>query len=319
MTTQQIQDTTARTPWDSWPTVGVVVPTRDRPELLRHALQRILDQDYPGDVRCVVVFDHSEPDDGLEVNDEHRGVLVMGNERSPGLAGGRNSGILAADTELVAFCDDDDAWLPGKLRAQVEQLRAVPEASLVSCGIRVVYDGETTDRVLSARRVTLPDLLRSRLTELHPSTFLMRRAAVVDEFGLVDEHIPGSYGEDYEFLLRAARHGPVVNLPNVFVEVLWHKKSYFASRWDTIVTALRWLLERYPEFRSFPTGEARICGQIAFAYAAQGRRREAVRWAARTLRRNPNEARAVLALAVASRAVTADSVLRRLHQHGRGV
>ncbi len=319
MTTQETRSAPDNAARGGWPTVGVVVPTRDRPELLRKALQRILDQDYPGDVRCVVVFDHSEPDDGLAVDDEHRGVMVMGNERSPGLAGGRNSGILAADTELVAFCDDDDAWLPGKLRAQVEELVAHPEASLVSCGIRVVYDGATTDRVLADRRVTLPDLLRSRLTELHPSTFLMRRAAVVDGFGLVDEHIPGSYGEDYEFLLRATRHGPVVNLPDVLVEVLWHKKSYFASRWDTIITALRWLLERYPEFRSVPAGEARICGQIAFAYAAQGRRREAVRWVAKTLRRNPREARAVLALAVASRAITADSVLRRLHERGRGV
>lgn len=303
----------------SWPAVTVVVPTRDRPQLLRAAIRGVLDQDYPGVVRCLVVFDHSEPDHDLTLDDRNRGVRVMRNERSPGLAGGRNTGIVACDTELVAFCDDDDAWLPGKLRAQVELLQAAPEASLVSCGVRIRYGDENTDRVLSARHVILPDLLRSRLTELHPSTFLMRREVVVDGFGLVDEQIPGSYGEDYEFLLRAARHGPIVNLPDVLVEVLWHKKSYFASRWDTIITALRWLLERYPEFATAPAGQARIHGQIAFAYAALGRRREAVRWAASTLRRNPREARAVLALAVASGAVSADAVLRRLHRVGRGI
>ena len=46
----------------------------------------------------------------------------MTNERTPGLAGGRNSGILAGSGELVAFCDDDDEWLPTKVEKQVEAL-----------------------------------------------------------------------------------------------------------------------------------------------------------------------------------------------------
>src|SRR5204862_442010 len=36
------------------------------------------------------------------------------NTPTPGLPGARNSGVLAAGHELVAFCDDDDEWLPGK-------------------------------------------------------------------------------------------------------------------------------------------------------------------------------------------------------------
>jgi len=167
--------------------------------------------------------------------------------------------------------------------------------------------------------VPLAALLRSRLTELHPSTFLIRRAALVEGIGLVDEEIPGSYGEDYEFLLRAARRAPLVNVTEPYVLVRWHKRSYFAQRWETISTALQWLLGRYPEFAGEPRGEARIAGQIAFAHAALGQRRESVRWVRRTLRRNPREPRAYLALAVAGRAVRADTVLRKLHQRGRGI
>jgi len=44
------------------PTVSVVVPTRDRPELLRRAVTAILEQTYPGPVECLVVFDQSDPD-----------------------------------------------------------------------------------------------------------------------------------------------------------------------------------------------------------------------------------------------------------------
>jgi glycosyltransferase involved in cell wall biosynthesis len=302
--------------------VSVVVPTRDRPELLRAALDAILGQDYGGPIEVVVVYDQSEPDRSLEklgTGDDHRRVRVITNTRTPGLAGGRNTGILAATGDLVAFCDDDDEWLPGKLAAQVAALAAEPGAEFASCGIRVSYDDRTVDRPLALTRVTLAALLRDRMTELHPSTFLMRREAVVNGFGLVDEEIPGSYAEDYEFLLRAARRAPLVNLPTPYVLVRWHKRSYFAQRWETISTALQWLLDRYPEFATVPAGEARVAGQIAFAQAAMGKRRDAMRWARRTIARNPREPRAYLALAVASRAVDPDRVLRTLHKRGRGI
>ncbi|WP_262285119.1 glycosyltransferase family A protein [Micromonospora sp. MA102] len=298
------------------PQVTAVVPTRDRPVLLRAALDAILGQDYPGGIDVVVVYDQSEPD--LTLADDPR-IRVVTNSRTPGLAGARNTGILAATGELVAFCDDDDEWLPGKLAAQVAALRAAPDGAFVSCGIRVDYDGRSVDRSLPMDRVPLKALLRDRHTELHPSTFLIRRDALVDAIGLVDEEIPGSYAEDYEFLLRAARHAPLVNLVEPYVTVRWHKRSYFAQRWETISTALQWLLTRYPEFATVPAGEARVAGQIAFAQAAMGNRREAVRWARRTLAGNPKEPRAYLALAVASKAVNPDRVLRTLHKRGRGI
>ncbi|PZM97192.1 MAG: glycosyl transferase [Actinobacteria bacterium] len=305
---------------NEYPSVSVVVPTRDRPELLRAALGAILDQDYPGAIEVIVVYDHSEPDPSLETEREpKRRVRVISNSRTPGLAGARNSGILAATGELVAFCDDDDEWLPGKLRAQVEALHATPEAEFVCCGIRVSYDGRTTDRTLEMTSVPMAALLRDRMTELHPSTFLIRRAALLDRIGLVDEEIPGSYAEDYEFLLRAARSAPLLNLPTPYVLVHWHKRSYFSRRWDTIATALTWLLDRYPEFRTQPRGEARVTGQIAFAHAAAGNRRHALHWVRRTLTRNLREPRAYLALAVAGNVVRPDTVLQSLHKRGRGI
>ncbi|WP_433532573.1 glycosyltransferase family 2 protein [Micromonospora sp. CA-263727] len=303
-----------------YPAVSAVVPTRDRPELLRAAVRAIVAQDYPGPVEVVVVYDQSEPDPMLtELSGSDRPVRVVTNTRTPGLAGARNSGTLAATGDLVAFCDDDDEWLPGKLRAQVDALAGVPGGEFVSCGIRVDYDGHTVERVLGRDSISLGDLLRDRMTELHPSTFLIRATALRDGFGLVDEEIPGSYAEDYEFLLRAARSAPLVNLPTPYVLVRWHKRSYFAQRWDTIAEALQWLLARYPEFGAQPAGEARVAGQIAFARAASGDRREAVRWAGRTLRRNLREPRAYLALAVAGRMLRADTVLRTLHRRGRGI
>lgn len=306
-----------------WPNVDVVIPTRDRPVQLREALEAVLGQDYPGHVRALVVFDQAEPDQSLTRDEATRSVVVLSNQRKPGLAGARNTGLLASDAELIAFCDDDDVWLAGKLEAQVQLLTQHPDTAIASCGIRIRYADRTADRRISDkiedRPVEMVDLLRDRLTELHPSTFLMRRTTVLDRIGLVDEGLPGSYAEDYEFLLRAAKEGPIRSTRDIGVEVRWHQQSYFTTRWDTIVTALTWLLDRYPEFDSVPAGKARVTGQIAFACAARRDRKGAVHWARRTIRSRPAEPRAYLALVVASGVVSADSVLRRLHARGRGL
>ncbi|GAB3207524.1 glycosyltransferase [Marinactinospora thermotolerans] len=300
------------------PDVTVVVPTRDRPELLRRTLRAIAVQDYPGRIVTLVVYDHDEPDHSLAEDGGDRPVRVVTNTHSPGLAGARNTGVLAAETDLVAFCDDDDTWLPSKLRRQVEVLLAEPETEIVCCGIRVAYEATEADRILERTTITFADLLRSRLTELHPSTFVIRRDAMVHGCGTVSEEIPGSYGEDYELLLRLARRAAIRNVPEVGVRVLWHPRSHFTGRWQTISTALRWLLTEYPEFRLVRAGYARVAGQIAFAEAAAGRRRAALAWAAATLRARPREPRAYLALAVAC-GVSPNAVLRALHLRGKGV
>lgn len=306
-----------------FPSVDVVVPTRDRPEMLRAAVTAILTSEYKGDIRVLVVYDQSTPDPSLATEQalgigDRRSISVLSNNQTPGLAGARNTGLLAADAELVGFCDDDDTWLPHKLTGQVDALAAEPEAEFVCCGIEVLYDGESHPRVLDRRHVTITDLVRDRLTELHPSTFLMRRASVVEGFGLVEEEIPGSFGEDYELLLRAARRHAILNVPDVGVRVLWSSRSYFTARWPMMRSGLTWLLERYPEFEDVPSGEARIAGQIAFAAAADRDRRAGAHWAWRALRRRPVEPRAYLALAVAG-GLSPEWVLRRLHSVGRGI
>ena len=78
-----------------YPSVSVVVATRDRPELLRATLRAVLTQDYPGDVDVIVVYDHSEPEAGLLDDFPGSPIDVITNMRTPGLAGARNSGVLA--------------------------------------------------------------------------------------------------------------------------------------------------------------------------------------------------------------------------------
>jgi len=295
------------------------VPTRDRLELVRVAVQAILDQTYAGPIECIVVFDQSDPHPIDVAERPGRQVRTIRNHRTPGLAGARNSGVLAADGPLVAFCDDDDEWLPGKIEAQVRLLAELPDAALVACGILVRFEGKDRSRPAPGGPLRRRDFLRDRLMEINPCTALIRRNRMLEEIGLVDEEIPGGYGEDYEWLLRAAERGPVHAVPEPFVRVNWHTSSFFADRWRVIIEALHYLLDSYPDFRDEPAGLARIEGQLAFAHAGLGERRQARQWAARAVRHRWTEQRAYAALLASTGLVSNDTIIRLAHRAGRGI
>lgn len=300
------------------PTVSVVVATRNRPHLLRQAVASIQQQRYAGRVEVLAVFDQAEPELDLAAEDADRPVRVLSNQRSPGLPGARNTGICAADSQLIAFCDDDDRWRPTKLSAQVRAMQRHGLRAAVT-GIAVQYGDQRRERVDDRERLTFADLVRDRVTTAHPSTYLADRDLVVSEAGLVDEDIPGGYGEDYDWLLRVARHTDVAVVREPLVEVLWHPGSFFSRRWDTIVDALQYLLDKHPEIRRDPRGLARIEGQQAFALAALGRRGESWAKLRSTLRHHPLEKRAIVTLPVLCHLVSAERILHTANRIGRGI
>ena len=302
----------------TWPSVDVVVPTCDRPEFLRQAVASIRAQDYRGPLSVTVVVDGQPPDRSL-ADGGPVPVRVLVNERKPGLAGTRNTGILAATSELVAFCDDDDRWLPGKLARQVTEFRAEPGAEFATTSIVVEFGDARSPRTAGRGRVDHAHLLRSRMAMLHSSTFLAARSALVDGIGLVAEDAPGGQNEDWDLLLRASRRRPIVHCDEPLVAVRWGRTSLFAAQWETKIAGLEWMLDRHPEIRGSPVGLARVYGQIAFAHAALGRRGPAVRWAWRSARVRPREPRGYLAVAVACRLTSSDAVLHRLHRRGHGI
>lgn len=301
------------------PSVGVVIPTRNRPVLLHAAVTSVLAQNYPGQLRVVVVYDGVLPDPALATSPR---VTTLMNTRTPGLAGTRNTGILSLDTDLVAFCDDDDRWLPGKLTAQVRALCSHPGAQFATCAISVAYQGRITPRRAGTSAVLLGDLLRSRMAMLHSSTFLIRRSALVGSLGLVAEDAPGSQNEDYDLLLRAARQRPITHVDTPLVRVLWGRTSFFSHQYSTKISSLEWLLSRHPSLAGHRAGSARIHGQLACWYAARseaGDRRSALRHAGLALRRRWREPRALIALAAACHLIRIPAVLAALHRVGRGL
>jgi GT2 family glycosyltransferase len=304
---------------DTGSAVSVVLATRGRPLLLRAAIRSIFEQSHPQPIEVIVVFDGIpiDPLDDLTVP-AGRTLRTVANERTPGLAGGRNTGILLAGHDLIAFCDDDDEWLPEKLAKQLALFEQQPKASLVATGISIRTAEGQHDRI-PPTRARHADFLASRITEIHPSSFLIRKKRLLGDIGLVDEELPAAYGEDYDLLLRASALGPVFSVPEPLVIVNWNRTSFFADRWQGIADGLSYVLAKFPDFRSSRRGSARIEGQIAFAHAALGHRAEALRWAARTLAHDVRQLRAYAAMLIAVRAVPAAGLVGFVNSRGRGL
>jgi glycosyltransferase involved in cell wall biosynthesis len=305
----------------AWPAVDVVVAAQGHSEALRRSVASVLGQDYPAAIRVLVVSDRPCPDDlvrAAPAAPRHpRVVDVRRNSHSPGTPGARNCGIEAATAPLVAFCDVGDVWLDRKLRRQVAVLRSDPSAVFVTMGVRMRCRGHSHDRVVHEGQLDTRSLMRDRLALLHPSTFVMSREAVVTGIGPLDEADAGARVADLEFLARATRWAPLRNLPEVGVEVARRAHSVPAGPRPGVAAELTWLLDACPELSRAPTAEARVCGQIALATAAEGDRRAAARWAGYTLTRNVTEPRAYLALAVAGRLVNARGAARLLNVHNQ--
>jgi glycosyltransferase involved in cell wall biosynthesis len=302
-----------------WPTVSVVIPTRERPELLRRCVRSVIEQRYPGRIECVVVFDQSDPEKPNVPVVDNRITRSIPNTQTAGLAGARNSGAFAATGELLAFCDDDDEWLADKVLRQVMRLWENPEAIAVASGIFVRTNGHDVARIPGPRELTFGDFLRSRWMEVNPCNILLRRADFLDRVGPVDEGIPGGHNEDYEWLLRATKVGPIAVVPEPLVRIHWHASSWFAKRWQSLIASHLYLLQRYPEFSTDRRGLARMYGQLAFYHAAGGDRRGAWSWVFRTLRVRPLERRSYVAMLVTLRPSSAARILSLANRYGRGI
>lgn len=128
---------------------------------------------------------------------------------------------------------------------QVDRLREHPEAIAAASGFLDHYRGKDVPRQAEQLALTFSDMLHDRHLEANDSTYLIPRSQLLSTIGLVEEQLPGSYAEDYELLLHAARLGPIVCVKEPQSRVYLHDSSFFANRWQTIKHALLYLLDLF--------------------------------------------------------------------------
>lgn len=179
--------------------VSVIIPTHRRPEYLKRTIESILNQTYSS-FEVIVVSNGAYPANEQVVRSFDDARLVYADqENSGGPASPRNHGIRLAKGEYVAFCDDDDVWLPDKLEKQIAALKDNP-----GCGLCYTNMSRFTEQEEWTTPSEKGSVTYERLLYVNPVPI----SAVVIEHQLLKAHggFCGSksvgISEDYEFLLR---------------------------------------------------------------------------------------------------------------------
>ncbi len=207
---------------DAPPTrVVTVIPTFRRPELLRAAVESALAQSV--DDNLVIVVDDGG---GLTELASHPRLVVVSLPRNIGVAGAvRNVGIRASRSEVVAFLDDDNQWLPHHLQAALDVLDA--GADLTYTSVRYESSDGTVVGVIGEPFVRRT--LRHRNFVDTSATVLRRDHRT--HFSRVPRRKGDRQIEDWELVYRVSRRGRVRHVPEVTVRYLAHEGSYYSS-WD---------------------------------------------------------------------------------------
>ncbi len=107
--------------------ISVIIPTFKRSDFIDRAIDSVLLQTYK-DIEVIVVDDNGDSPQRQSTKNKlakYEGdirISYIQNERNLGGALARNVGIEAAVGDFVTFLDDDDVYLPDKLKVQYEEM-----------------------------------------------------------------------------------------------------------------------------------------------------------------------------------------------------
>ena len=289
------------------PSVSVVIPTYNRAELLRAAVQSVLEQTAP--VREIVVVDDGSTDHTAEVV----GTLAAAgapliylpgaheNRRGPA----RNRGVAATSAPLVAFLDSDDLWLPQRLARQLAAWSEQPEAGFAFCNVHR-FDERGLIGPLPCLHPSADfngAILGAMLEEplAVPSTLIVRREAFAQVGGFADLPI----NEDYVLAVRLAAASPASYVPEVLVHMREHTNRTSHAYQEQALTGYLRIVEEFlaahpdlPPAVRVPgrRGLASVHAKLVQLYLSVGDKARARQHAGALLRLRPWDRRAVRAV-----------------------
>lgn len=207
----------------------LVTRTKDRPLLLKRAVDSVLSQD-DNDWCQVIINDGGDPAAVRAVvaprTEEYGDRLhILDNPASQGMEAASNRAIVESHSDFLVIHDDDDTWDPGFLSTCVAFLEARHHYGGVCTRTRMVrehIEGDTVVRdgdepfLYDVKAVTLARVLRSNC--MTPISFLYRRSCL-DAIGPYRPDLPVL--GDWEFNVRFLRRFDVglIDQPLAFYHV----------------------------------------------------------------------------------------------------
>ena len=122
--------------------VSVVIPLFMKDETIDRCLDSVLNQTFH-DFEVIIVYLPSDKDKGDQprFTDHSHNILVrVIRQKDRGVSSARNQGVLEARSNLVAFLDADDEWLPDHLATLLRLNKKYPEAGILATAC-LISDG----------------------------------------------------------------------------------------------------------------------------------------------------------------------------------
>lgn len=207
--------------------VSVVIPAYNQAIFLGRAIESVLAQTYPH--YEIIVIDDGSTDETRQVaagfGDRVRYIW----QENLGLAGARNTGILAANNELIGLLDADDQWKPNYLEEMVNLTEENPAAVAYYCQAQCMdINGQDQPRILGGPPVPPEKLYWVVLGAnfIIPSTVLLRKTPLIDA-GMFDVNLRSC--EDWDLWLRYSPDKQVVGIARTLIRYRIHGSSLSAS------------------------------------------------------------------------------------------
>lgn len=109
--------------------VSVIIPSFNRFNFLLNAIKSIKSQSY-SNIEIIVINDCSSEKEYYEYNWKDNGINIIHLQKNTRELFGfacvgyvRNIGIQNSSGKYIAFCDDDDSWLPSKIELQLNAMK----------------------------------------------------------------------------------------------------------------------------------------------------------------------------------------------------
>ena len=234
------------------PFVSVVVPTRNRADLLADCLASLLSQDYLADQFEIIIVDDGSTDDTpalvRSLQQSSTGRTHYQAQSHQGVNAARNRGIRAARGALICFVDDDVDIPLGWLKALVAAAFRHPQAGCLGGMIRVRFEGRPP-------RSCPKELERSEgeldygssekpVHQVYGGNLMLRRWAI-DRIGPFRTGMSGPCDE-IEWQRRLRRDGiEIVYVPSAW---LWHRRTEADLRRRLLVTKKFWQGVKYASY-----------------------------------------------------------------------
>jgi GT2 family glycosyltransferase len=215
----QISQRNQSTNFDKTISVSVILPTFNRPDLIKRTLNSLVNQTFR-DFEVIVVNDAGENIEKLLNEFNHLlNIRYFQNSKNLGLAATRNIGLKNAEGKYIAYLDDDDIYYPEHLETLVKEIENSDYKVVYTDSIRVIEEfvnGEyiEKERYLDQSTDFYRDILYCR--NITPVLAVMHEKECIQKVGYFREDFFAH--EDWEYWIRMAESYDFLHIPKVTSE-----------------------------------------------------------------------------------------------------